>query len=100
MYELLALPVVDAKSSTSALDLQIIQVDFDPKNTSAPATATPITDNPIELTSIPLRRTEGPNFPAIAFIGPDTAAVAWIQPSATTGDELHVERERLCLPKK
>ena len=55
---------------------------------------------PYQLASGPLRRAEGANFPAVAYLGPETAAVAWIQPSkGATGDELHVERLRLCLPK-
>jgi len=40
----------------------------------------------------------GPDFPAVGFVPPDRFAVAWTQPAATSGDELRVQRYRMCLP--
>lgn len=55
--------------------------------------------------SIPLASQEalppnfrGPDFPTVGFVPPDHFAVSWIQPAETTGDELRVQRYRMCLP--
>lgn len=40
----------------------------------------------------------GPDLPAVGFVSPDRFAVAWIQPAAATGDELRVQRYKMCLP--
>lgn len=41
----------------------------------------------------------GPDWPAVGILPSQQVAVAWIQPAASTaGNELHVQRYKMCVP--
>jgi hypothetical protein len=40
----------------------------------------------------------GPDWPVLAYLGPNRYLIAWIQPGEA-GDELRVQRFRMCLPE-
>jgi hypothetical protein len=101
VYEIMALPYVDTPNDTAGIGIQVLQVDFNATTPDASVDATPITPNPVPIvkTKPGTGALPGPDWPAMAFLEPDHLGIAWIQPGATTGQELHVERHKVCFPK-
>jgi hypothetical protein len=100
VYEIFVLPAIDLAKNTASLQVQVVRADINLTSGDAGVQTLSLTPTPLELASAQVTRMDqGPDLPAVAFVGPDKFAVAWIQPSATgSGDELHVERERICFP--
>jgi hypothetical protein len=102
VYQVAATPTFDGSNPSNLeaiLQLGVLEIDFDPTMPDAAANTRAVTAEPVEVARTPLASNgDGPDWPAVSVIPPDRVAVAWLQPSAT-GDELHVERFRLCLPR-
>ena len=102
VYQVSATPTFDGSNPSNIeaiLQLGVLEIDFDPTMLDAAASFRDVTLTPVELARMPLAANgDGPDWPAVSVIPPDRVAVAWLQPGAT-GDELHVERFRLCLPR-
>lgn len=92
-----ALPFIGMEGGANQGNLKLIQqrIDYskDPPATEEIAPPLPLATQPAVAPAY-----RGPDFPAVGFIQPDHFAVAWTQPAATTGDELRVQRYRMCLP--
>jgi hypothetical protein len=101
VYEIQAAPYVDPAKSQVGLGLAMVQIDFNLSQRDGGERATVITTTPIPLSTAP-RGTDnsGPDWPAMAFMAPDRLAIAWIEPGGIAGQELHIERHRVCFPKK
>jgi hypothetical protein len=99
VYEIMALPYVNTQDNAAGIGLQMLQVDVDISTPDASASTKPITPSPVPIVTIPPgANNTGPDWPAMAFLEPDHLAIAWIQPAAS-GQELHVERHKVCFPK-
>jgi hypothetical protein len=99
VYEIMALPYVNTQINEAGIGLQMLQVDFDTSTADASVRSTPITQNPVPVVKMPPgTNNAGPDWPAMAFLEPDRLGIAWIQPAAT-GQELHVERHKVCFPR-
>jgi hypothetical protein len=100
VYEIMALPYVNTVSNEAGISLQMLQVDFDTATPDASVRTQTITTTPISIVTMPPgANNAGPDLPAMAFLEPHHLAIAWIQPGATAGQELHVERHRVCFPR-
>jgi hypothetical protein len=85
-------------SLTSAilLNLQRMVIEQGP-----PLRATTQDIGSVELARMPpgpAPNLEGPDWPAISILPPNKIAVAWLEPGASGGDRLRVERYKICLP--
>lgn len=101
VYEAIALPFLDIANAKVGLGLQLTELDFDVTGPDASEKATPVTTSPVPLASgAPGPNNSGPDWPALAFLPPDRLAVAWIEPGDAGGQALHVERHKVCLPRK
>jgi hypothetical protein len=92
-------PNEDGTARTSAILLIVSRTAFG----AVPLQEPPVSDEigTAELARMapvgPLER--GPDWPAVSILPPNKIAVAWTQPAANgTGDELRVERYRICIP--
>lgn len=100
VYEVLVQPKIDASASEATLVLEVVRVDIDPTMLDAGADVLPITSDPVQLAKTAFALSDdGPNWPALALLPPDRIGVAWLQPASDeSGDELHVQRHRICFP--
>ncbi len=98
-----ALPAigVDEEGATAWLVLIQQTLDFDPErpleNGATLAEIAPALTL-AEQPALEGNGFRGPDLPAVAFVPPDRFAVAWTQPAASTGDELRIQRFKMCLP--
>jgi len=92
-----AVPFIGTEGGGNQGNLKLVQqrIDYskDPPATEDIAPPLPLATQPAVPPAF-----RGPDFPVVGFIQPDRFAVAWTQPAATTGDELRVQRYRMCLP--
>jgi hypothetical protein len=93
-----ATPFLTSQGSQVIASLVLTQqsADLNPKQASAKATDL---GPPITLATAPTSADEsyrGPDWPAVAFVPPDRFAVAWTAPTGN-GDELRIQRYRMCL---
>jgi len=92
-------PTEDGTGVTSAIALIVQRTAFG----ATPLQQPPVTD---EIGSVELARMppvgaaqEGPDWPAVSILPPNKIAVAWVQPAPNgSGDQLRLERYRICLP--
>jgi hypothetical protein len=98
-----ALPAISVEGEAATAWLVLIQqtLTFNPQRPLEDeavleeiAPALPLAEHP----ATPADGFRGPDFPVVAFVPPDRFAVAWSQPAATAGDELRVQRYKMCLP--
>jgi hypothetical protein len=89
-------PGSDGASVTSAIGLSVARMTF--RQGSVEAMTEPI--GSVELSRMaPIgAEYEGPDWPAVAILPPNKVAVAWLEPVASGGDRLRLERYRICLP--
>ncbi|HTQ03543.1 MAG TPA: hypothetical protein VMI54_06785, partial [Polyangiaceae bacterium] len=97
-----ATPVIttDGTNITASILLTQQSVDLGPVPLQS-KTVTKSIGDPITLASAPTTSDDyaGPDWPAVAFVPPDRFAVAWTEPAAAgPGDELRVQRYKMCLP--
>lgn len=103
VYQIVAAPYVDPAKNQMGLDLDMVQIDFNLSQPDGGEKTTHITPTPIPLSTVMGGASAaGPDWPAMAFMDPDRLAIAWIEPDASVigQDALHVERHRICFPKK
>lgn len=99
VYEISASSFVDSATTEGGISLSSFRADFNLDNPDAGVDAVAVTQTPVELSRMPLGTNGlGPDWPAMALLPPDKFGVAWIQPSESGGDELHIERYRICFP--
>src|SRR6185295_17876592 len=96
-----AAPFIGTEGGANQANLVLIQQSI--QYGSPPFMEAPIVEDiapalPLATAKTAAPAFRGPDFPAVAFVPPDRFAVAWTQPAATTGDELRVQRYRMCLP--
>jgi hypothetical protein len=96
-----ALPYLspDPEETTAGLLLIPSRVDFGRVPFEAEPEVTPLGE-PILVSSLPAAAPDfrGPDFPAMAFVPPNHLALSFIEP-AETGDELRLQRYRVCNPE-
>lgn len=98
MYEAMVSPYV--KGTEVGIDLQLIQIDFNSSNLDPGQRTKNVTTDPVSL----VKGTAGPNnagpdWPAMVFLPPDHLGIAWIAPGDASGQELRVERSKICFPR-
>lgn len=100
VFEIIALPYVNTGDNAAGIGIQMLQVDFDVSTADAGVKTKVLTPTTIPLVSTTIgANSAGPDWPTMAFLPPDHLAIAWIQPAATAGQEVHVERHKVCFPK-
>jgi hypothetical protein len=98
VFEAMATPYVKGKEV--GIDLQAVQIDFNLSNLDAGQKTKSVTTDPISIVkSTAGPNNAGPDWPAMAFLPPDHLGIAWIAPGDASGQELHVERRKICFPK-
>jgi hypothetical protein len=98
-----ALPAIGVEGGGATAWLVLLQqtLDFDPQRPLENGATVAEIAPPLALVEQPAVETNdfrGPDFPAVAFVPPDRFAVAWTQPAAAAGDELRIQRYKMCLP--
>jgi hypothetical protein len=82
----------------AGLSLQLIRLDFGANPLVDPPSSEAV-GGPLELARVPTDESFlGPDWPVIAYVGPNKIAVAWLQPAAAgSAEELRVQRFRMCV---
>jgi hypothetical protein len=101
VVQVLPVITVEGDEATSWLMLSQKTLNFDPQRPLENGATVEDIAPPLALAEQPASAANGfrgPDFPAIAFVPPDRFAVAWTQPAPNVGDELRVQRYKMCLP--
>jgi hypothetical protein len=95
LYEFIARPSVDLNANQGALSLAMVRARLGAADAGGGAEVL----QSLELARYPLgANAEGPNWPAIALLGEDRLAVAWIEQHETESHKLRFRRFRACYP--
>jgi hypothetical protein len=92
----LLLPGAEEGEATAALGLVGARVDFGRVPFMTEPTSTPLGD-PVNVSEVSTTAPDfrGPDWPVLAFVPPNRVALSFIE-SAAGGDELRVQRYRVC----
>jgi hypothetical protein len=94
-----ALPFLDVSKLEGVLALIAVRIDLGAVPFQQPPVATPIATKELSRITVSPPGYEGPDWPAISMLEPNKIALAWIEPNASGGDDLHVRRYAFCLAR-